>query len=274
MLQGKSVWMLATMLALASIAGCPTTDENTGGDAADGNGTDVSDSTGGGDNNPIDAEPVPPRDDDGGSSDDNGSADDGSADNDNASGDDGGSTDDGGDDGISNDNSDDGGDSTALLGGTFAGTIVVASIQNVGDTFTDPANENHTVTFQFDDAGIPLAIPILGFVSTPDSIASVNDVGETETIAIALDGGSATLDITVTETTYTASTARIVYDLFYDEVRGSLAQSGPGVQTVEVSVAGDTLTITIATDYDVNITAPLALDTGEQLDSSATLPRQ
>ncbi len=268
-----SLGFVCVLLALASIAGCPTAGDGSNDAGSNDNSSNASggtDGTGGGSNDPIGPEPLPSDGGSGGSNDGGSNAND----NDDDAGNTNDNTADGSGDSGDGGSGDDGGGSSALLAGTFAGSIVVTSIQNVGDTFTDPADENHTVQFQFDDAGVALAIPILGFVSAPDAVATVNQVGESETLPLTISGGSATLDVTVTEATYTTTTARIVYDLFFDETLGNLAQSGPGTQTVEVSVDGDTLTVTIATDYDVNITAPVSLDTGEQLDSTGSLPRQ
>lgn len=276
------------VLFAATLGGCPAPadSDNSGNPGQDSSGGGTNDgTTGGGSAEPVGGlEPAPDRDGDdggsGGSSDGDDVSDGGGSNGADASdGSDGG--DGSSDDGSSGDDANGGGDSSSggdasgvAITGQFLGQLDCYDVQSVDDNVADPQHSVRSFSIQFDDAGVPSALFIVPYITKTNLVTDAVLAGASDVLDIPTSGGSIQYGVTVREATYTETTAQVVLDLTYDETNGALVQSGTGVQTVDLSVAGDVLTVNVVVEYSIDVTAPVTLDLAQTVTCTGTLPRQ
>jgi hypothetical protein len=161
------------------------------------------------------------------------------------------------------------------IAGTWSGTLTCERTQSLGTATAPP--ETSTITFEitFDDAGVPAAILILGFLEAPNQEASIAQVGASATQTAAAGVLLVTQEVTVSSASFGDTIVQIGFQIDYSASGGALAQSGTGTQSFTATVNGEALDIAISTGYQVNQRSGVVnLDTGEQIMCSGTLQRQ
>jgi hypothetical protein len=157
---------------------------------------------------------------------------------------------------------------------TWTGTLSCQVTQSLGGTTGATTTKTRQLSITFDQDGLPDGLLIPGFVDAPDQTATVLHVGQSQTLNSMTSQFQITHVVTVREARYTAAGARVVLDIRYEADGGTLQQEGFAVQTIDVAVSGDSLNYSSTISYDVSITAPVTLETGEVTICEGVLQRQ
>lgn len=159
---------------------------------------------------------------------------------------------------------DDPGGPAAYIGNDYSGDIAVAfegSVEEIPNS-TTTRDYNETLAFAFSNAGRLETIPVAGYLSPYNDwyvfdVPVAANVGDTETLdeTYLLVNGTrqytVEMDITVVSASYTANAVTIELELEYTGTEGARTDVGTGTHLLEITFAGDTLSVTSTTDWSV-----------------------
>lgn len=161
--------------------------------------------------------------------------------------------------------------------GTYTATVTWQHSQFLAGGDRDAiSSENAPLTVTFDQNGVMEDVYFPGFVSAPDGVAPVKFVGDQATITPAADP-EVTQIVTLLEADYNGNTIFLKLRVKHTR-QGSGVETGKGIQTIDITVNGDTLSYQSTMTYNVTLSGSgagsLAFDTGEISTATATLVRQ
>jgi len=163
---------------------------------------------------------------------------------------------------------------TITISGTWSGTLSCTSTQTLSGSPTITQSSQRSFTITFNAEGVPTSLPVWGFTNAPDQSATISAVGESQTFNFTAADRDTTITVTITEATYTGSSARVVMSLQYSATGGALTQQGTGTVTITATVSGDALTFNAVADYDVTQTAgSISFESGETTECAGPLTR-
>lgn len=171
----------------------------------------------------------------------------------------------------------DGGDTTKAITGRWSGTIDCTSTQSLGGAPTTPRTSTTDVAIEFDAAGLPTALTVIGFSNSPNMTVTIRNTGQSQTVTNTVRDVVGTYVVTVRSATYTSTTARVTLDIVYSSTNGPATSEGTGVQVIEATVNGDVLGYKASVEYDVtvrNVSAGLSFDTEDNVTCVGDLARQ
>jgi len=163
------------------------------------------------------------------------------------------------------------------IAGTWSGTLTCTSIEYLGELTGTPRTGSRELTITFGDDGLPAALVVWGFSSATDQTISGNQTGQSETFEYTFGDVEIALVVTIAETTYTATSIRVVLDLQYSGGGDALVQEGTGSMTIEAELDGDNVSYHAVAEYEIMQTATgldMTFETGETIECEGTLTRQ
>ncbi len=181
----------------------------------------------------------------------------------------------------------DGGDGDAdgttptTIAGTWSGTLARTTTLAISGQQGNPRPGETDLTITFNSEYLPATLPIWGFNFAFDQATTKHAVGESETLKFYANFPyrQITLVVTITEASYTESSAHVVMALQYSGANEdlALAQEGTGTMTIEATVQGDDLNFSGVAQYAVtetNTAIYVIVQTTETIACSGTLTKQ